>query len=313
MIKNKKILIHGSLAYDRIMDFPGYFKDHILPDKIHNLNVSFATNNLTVNFGGTAGNIAYNLSLIGESSTILASVGNDFSDYEKWLKKNKIDITQIKKNKIQTASAYIFTDKDDNQISGFNSSAMAKGYGKLLIKILSDYLTIISPGYHKDMEFFINYLTKQKNKYIFDPGQQITSLSTKTIINGIIGAQVLIGNDYEIEMIKQKIKWTTQQLIDKVEVLIITKGAKGSEIYQQGIKHIIKAVKSKKIVDPTGAGDGFRAGIIKGILENWDWKKTGQFASVVAVYAVEKYGTQNHRFSPKDLEKRYKENYGEKL
>ncbi|MBU0721924.1 carbohydrate kinase family protein [Patescibacteria group bacterium] len=307
------ILVYGSLAYDRIMDFPGYFKNHILPDKIHNLNVSFNVNGLTTNFGGTAGNIAYNLSLISQPSTILSLAGYDFGDYEKWLKKNKINTTQIKKVKTQTASAYIITDKADNQIAGFNPGAMAQSLGKLTINILSDCFIIISSGYYKEMERLANYFIKQKIKYIFDPGQQITNLPAKAIISGIAGAQVLIGNDYEIEMIKQKIKWTSKKLIDKVKTLIITKGANGSEIYNQGKKIIILSAKAKSVVDPTGAGDGYRAGIIKGMLENWNWLKTGRFASAIAVYAVEKYGTQKHAFGWKELRKRYEDNYGERL
>ncbi len=309
----KNILISGSLAYDRIMDFPGYFKDHILPDKIHALNVSFLINELKENFGGTAGNIAYNLALLGESPYILASGGADFGNYEKWLRKNKIKIREIRKIRERlTASAYIITDKADNQIAGFNPGAMNESRGKFDGKLLKNSIAIISPGNLRDMEDYAK-IYKNKIPYIFDPGQQITVLSKEKLKNGITGAEILIGNDYEIEMIKKKTGWTTDDIIDKVNILIITKGEQGLEIFAKKEKYLIKAAKPKKVLDPTGAGDAYRAGLIKGLKEGWPIEQAAQMGSVVASFAVEKYGGQNHEFTWREMEKRFRKNFGKNL
>lgn len=300
MANKYNILISGSLAYDRIMDFPGYFKDHIMPDKIHMLNVSFLISSLKESYGGTAGNIAYNLNLLEEKSTILTTVGKDFSEYGAWLKKLKVDISQIKIIKgNHTASAYIITDKSDNQINAFNPGAMALPRGQFDSKLLKAKNTwaIVSPGNAQDMLDYSLLYKKSKIKHIFDPGQQIPNLSKKTLSSCITGAEILIGNDYEIELIKKKIGWTMDGLIDKVNMLIITKGEKGSEIYQGKNKIIVPAVKVKKVLDPTGAGDAYRAGLIKGLVENWDIEKAARLASEIAACAVSSFGTQNHTFS----------------
>ncbi|PIR13106.1 carbohydrate kinase family protein [Candidatus Falkowbacteria bacterium CG11_big_fil_rev_8_21_14_0_20_39_10] len=304
-----KILISGSLVYDRIMDFPGYFQDHILPDKIHILNVSFLVNGLKESYGGTAGNIAYNLSLLGERAVVLSTVGHDFSPYEKWLAK-KVDLRQIKKIKKQpTASAYIITDKADNQITGFNPGAMAIRRGIFSKKFLKDSLAIISPGNLGDMEEYAKLYKRTGVRYIFDPGQTITGLSKNVLRMAIDGAFCLIGNDYEISLIENKTGWKGKVLADKVEMLIITKGAKGSEIYNQGKKYKIPPAKPKQVSDPTGAGDAYRAGLIKGLIKNWPLPKAGRLAGLTAVYAVENYGTQKHSFTWKNLKQRYKKNY----
>jgi adenosine kinase len=331
MKSNKTILVSGSLVYDRIMDFPGYFKDHIMPDKIHILNVSFAVNNMRESFGGTAGNIAYNLSLLGVRPAILACVGNDFGQYKKWLVKSKVDISGVKiiKNK-NTASCYITTDMSDNQITAFNPGALNKeSFDKVKIPqtpfikgafknppnplYQGGIIAIIAPGNIKDMENYARFYKKANIKYIFDPGQQITALSPASLKSGIKGAEILIGNDYEINLISKKTGWTTKDLIDKVGMLVVTMGNKGSLIYLNNKRHVIGPAKIKKAVDPTGAGDAYRAGLIKGMVEGYDIRKAGQLASVVASFAVEKAGTQEHKFSIKDLEERHKRSYGKDL
>jgi len=361
MKKKNNILVSGSLVYDRIMDFPGYFKDYIMPEKAHILNVSFAVNGLTESFGGTAGNIAYNLSLLGLRPVILATAGRDFGIYKKWLAKNRIDISRIKiiKNK-NTASCYITTDKADNQITAFNPGALesissvnniSRFYRSAPLRSRMT-LAIISPGNNKDMENYARVYKKNKIFYIYDPGQQITSLKKSSLLAGIAGASALVGNDYEFDLIKKITGWTAKKILDKVSILIITKGEKGAEIYDKNkifkipavklkktAKKIldkvsiliitkgkkgaeiydknkifkIPAVKLKKIVDPTGAGDAFRAGLIAGLANNMGLKEIGRLANTVASYAVEKRGTQAHRFGWKDVRRRYRESYGEKL
>ncbi len=319
--KTSNILVCGSLAYDRIMDFPGRFRDHILPEKIHLLNVAFTVNGLKESFGGTAGNIAYNLSLLGEWPKIIGVAGNDFAKYGQWLKKNKIDITNVKIAKSQaTASAYIMTDQTDNQITAFYPGPFDKLGASLKNKIpLTPFvkggntLAIIAPDYVARMVKYVKIFKRWKVPYIFDPGQQITSLKAGELKSAISGAKVLVGNDYEIQLILNRLKLKLSQLVKLIEILVITKGEKGSEIYHQGKKIKIPPAKPKNILDPTGAGDAYRAGLIKGLVENWPLGKVGRLAGLVAVYTVEKYGTQTHRFSWRELEKRYRENYGEKL
>lgn len=312
--KIKNILVSGSLVYDRIMDFPGYFKDHILPDKIHILNVAFAVNGMKENFGGTAGNIAYNLALLGERPIVLSCAGNDFGEYEHWFKKFTIDLSQVKKIKTgRTASAYIITDKSDNQITGFNPGALIANGKTLNKKFVRHSLAIVAPGNIADMEKYSAFYKKENVPYIFDPGQMITSLSKSTLKNCINGAEILIGNDYEMNIIEKKTGWTRKTLIGKVKMLITTKGEKGSEICNKKTAIQIPPAKIKRNFDPTGAGDAYRAGLIKGIINNWPLEKIGCFAGVVAAYAVENYGTQNHKFNWKELKVKYRKSYNEIL
>lgn len=314
-MKNKNnILVSGTLAYDRIMDFPGRFRDHILPEKIHILNISFSINGIKESFGGTAGNIAYNLSLLEEDPKILTITGDDFSPYEAWLKKNRIDISQVKKIKGEkTASAYIITDQDDNQINGFYNGPEDRDYIKIAKKQKGAKIAIVAPEYKKRMLGLIKIYKELKIPYIFDPGQQITNFSQIDLKSAVNGSKIVIGNDYEIYLILDKLKISQKKLEAMTEALIITKGAKGSEVYNQNKKIIIPPARPKNTNDPTGAGDAYRAGLIKGLMENWDWNKIGRLAGLVSVYTVEKYGTQTHRFSLKDLAMRYKKNFGDKL
>lgn len=309
-----KILVSGSLAYDRIMNFPGYFKDHILPDKIHILNVSFAINKLKEGFGGTAGNIAYNLSLLGEEPIVLGLVGEDFAKYEKWLKNKKVDISKVKKIKGElTASAYIITDQDDNQITGFYGGLGNIQYCQIVKKIKNVGLAIIAPDIKTRMLEYAKIYHTLKISYIFDPGQQITSFTASELKQLVAGARVLIGNDYEVQLILNRLNLEQKQLEKMVEMLVITKGAKGSEIYHQSKKIKIPPAKPKNTSDPTGAGDAYRAGLIKGLVAGWPLEKVGRLAGLVAVYTVEKYGTQTHKFTWSELAKRYKENFKSEL
>lgn len=314
MNNKNNILVCGSIVYDRIMDFPGKFSEHILPDKTHILNVSFALNGVKESFGGTGGNIAYNLALLGERPRLVGAVGSDFGVYAKWLKKNKVDLDNIKTIKTaSTASAYIMTDRADNQITGFYAGPLDKLGASLFNKREVSTLAIISPDLVARMLNYVSVFIRAKLPYIFDPGQQITSLSAAELRRAINGAEMLIGNDYEIQLILNKLKIKLAELEKMAGILVITKGGKGSEIYFKGKKIKISPVKPKKVLDPTGAGDAYRAGFIKGLAMNWPLEKCGKLASVTAVYAVENYGTQAHKFSWKDIKKRYEKNYKEKI
>lgn len=311
----QKILVTGSVAYDRIMDFPGFFKDNILPNKIHILNVSFFIKDLKESFGGTAGNIAYNLSLLGIKPTILGNVGaKDFILYESWLKKNKIDLSQIKiLPREQTASAYIITDQSDNQITGFYPGAMNKPVTSSRLNLIGVKLAIVSPQNPVDMVKLPEIFKKKKIDYIFDPGQQVASLSGPQLKKSITGSKVLVGNDYEINLISKKTGLKVKDLIKKTEILVITLGSKGSTIYQGDNVYKIKPAKPKNTSDPTGAGDAYRAGLIYGLINDWPLEKIGKLAGLVSVYTVELYGTQTHKFTKQSLARRYRQNFKEQL
>ncbi len=297
----KNILISGSIAYDKIMDFPGNFSDHIMPDKIHSLSVCFLVDNLKINFGGTAGNIAYNLKLLKENPVIFSQAGKDFLSYKKWLKKNKISDKEIKIiNSKDTTSAHIITDKKDNQITALHLETMGiprKIIEKLIKKYLPVSVAIVSPGNVDDMTQAVKIYQKLNIPYIADPGQQIPVLKANQLKLIITGSKVLIVNDYEASLIMKMLKYKNISQLEKtVETLVITHGVQGSYIYNRNKVIKIKAHKAKKVVDPTGAGDAYRAGFIKGMINGWDLKQCGELASKVARYPVEHYGTQEHRF-----------------
>ena len=310
MTNNKKILVSGSIVYDRIMDFPGLFADHILPDQTHILNVSFTLERTDESFGGTAGNIAYNLALLKEPAVLLGLVGHDFTRYGQWLKKNKIDFSLVKQSKKEaTASAYIMTDKADNQISGFYPGPMDVEYCSLVKKIKNPSLAIVSPDFKPRMIAYVRLYKEMGLDYIFDPGQQITSFTASELHRVIKGSKILIGNDYEIKLILDKLNLAHDKLEKLVDILVITKGADGSEIHSKDGQINIKPVKVKKVIDPTGAGDAYRAGLIKGLVSGASLEKSAQLASTIAAYAVEQQGTQAHKFTLKEFISRYKQNY----
>jgi adenosine kinase len=309
------IFVSGSLAYDNIMDFPDDFRNHILPDKVHNINLSFLVDKLKVNYGGTAGNIAYNLALLGEKPIVLATAGRDFDKYKEWLSRNGVNVSYVKIIKEEsTAVAYIITDKSDNQIAAFYPGAMKYLGLDLESSLLTkDSLAIVAPGGMGDMMKYLVIYKKNKIPYIFDPSQQIPALTSNQIKEGITGAKVLISNDYELSLISEKTGWTQTDIIGKIEILVTTIGAKGSVIKSKGKTYTIPAAKPKKIKDPTGAGDAYRAGFLKGLIAGLSLDKIGRLASVVAVYAVETYGTQNHKFTWQDIQNRYFKNYSERI
>lgn len=299
------------------MDFSGYFADRIMPDKIHSLSLSFLVNNLHKQFGGTAGNIAFSLQLLGERSHIVAPVGNDFSLYMEFLKSHHIDTTGIinKKNS-QTSSYFVLTDKDDNQIGSYYVGAMkyaTQCHLKTLLSNKNDQFVIISPNDPKAMMQYVHECIETQTSYLFDPAFQIATLSTKDLILGITHAAIVIGNDYEIALMEKQLHVTHQQFITQVHTVITTLGPKGS-IVEQGNKRIsILSAKVSAVVDPTGAGDAYRGGFMAGYLRGFDLKTCGQMGSVAAAYTVEKYGTMTHVYTKKQFAARYQKNYNTKI
>lgn len=301
-----KVIVSGSMAYDRIMDFPEHFADHILPDKIHVLNVCFQVNGVTENFGGTAGNIAYALRLMGESPVISATIGHDNHRYFSWLDKNGISMDGLKVvDEEFTAGAYITTDKADNQITGFNPGAM-KYSSELDFDALDpdETLLIASPGNLDDM---INYPRKCKERgirYIFDPGQALPVLQADGLVEAITGSTVLIVNDYEMDMILNKTGLAKQEILERAEATIVTLGEHGSHLYVNGTEQKIEPFQAAKVVDPTGCGDAYRGGLLSGLVGGRDLAESARLGSACASFAVECYGTQVYRFTREEFEER---------
>jgi adenosine kinase len=307
-----QIFVSGSLAYDRIMDFPERFSDHILPDKIHVLNVCFLVNGMEERFGGTAGNIAYSLTLLGERPLILASAGKDFGEYGEWLKSRGLSLDAIRIIPEEfTASAYITTDKADNQITGFNPGAMKH---PSLFSVdganPTDTIAIVAPGNVEDM---LNYTALYRQKqipYIFDPGQQVPVLSSENLFDMISGSMMLISNDYELEMIKRSTELSLSQILERCGAVITTLGDKGSVIRSKDSEVAIPAVHASQVLDPTGAGDAYRAGLIKGLATGKDLVSSARMGAVSASFSVACQGTQCHIFSEHDFWDRYQGTFG---
>jgi len=307
-----QIFVSGSLAYDRIMDFPGRFADHILPDKIHVLNVCFTVNGLKEKFGGTAGNIAYSLALLGERPLILATAGKDFDRYEAWLLKHEISLQPIRRITEEfTAGAYITTDQADNQITGFNPGAMK--YPSLFRfdgVNPQKALAIVAPGNIEDMITYTATCKEKKIAYIFDPGQSIPALSGDQLEEMLTGSRLLISNDYELEMTMRATGLEKAQLLQRTGAIVTTLGENGSLICSDNEEVNIPAAPVSSVLDPTGAGDAYRAGLIKGLIMGKSLPDAAHMGATCASYAVECYGTQDHSFSEEEFWARYEENFG---
>ncbi|MFH1509226.1 MAG: carbohydrate kinase family protein [bacterium] len=312
----QKVLVTGSVAYDYIMNFPGGFQDHILPDKLHILNVSFVVETHKKEFGGTAGNIAYNLSLLKEDPLIATAVGKDFAEYKKHLEKNGANLKYIKEiSSDDTATAKIITDQKDNQITAFYVGAIKDDNFpvKEILETEKPELAILAPTNKEGMLIRAQELKEAGIPYIFDPGQMTPQFSGEEFEEIIAGSHVTIGNDYEIELIMRATEKTVKELADLTEILVTTLGEEGSRIYNKGEVIDVGAAKPKNTSDPTGAGDAFRAGFIKGLLHKQPLYICGQLGAVTSVYTVEMYGTQTHKFSSEEFCQRYQENFGEDI
>ena len=299
------IIVTGSLAYDRIMDFPGKFSDHILPEKIHVLNVCFQVSGMKEKFGGTAGNIAYALTLMGEKPLICATIGHDYEKYFKWLVKNGISTEGIRIIEEEfTAGAYITTDQGDNQITGFNPGAMKYPSSLDVSKLDRQTIVIVSPGNFEDM---VNYPRLCKGKgidYIFDPGQSLPMWDAKDLMASIDGCRILIVNDYELDLITSKTGLAKKDLLGMADTIITTLGEHGSQISTVSDEIKIPVVKANKVEDPTGAGDSYRGGLISGLVCGKDILQSSRMGSVCASFAVECYGTQDYSFTSEEFNKR---------
>lgn len=308
-----RIVVTGSIAFDYIMVFPGHFKDHILPDKVHVLSVSFLVESMKRQRGGTASNIAFNLALLGERPTVMATVGEDFADYRLWLEEQGVDTSAIKVVPGEfTSSCFINTDLQDNQITAFYPGAMSQAHTLSLraANLREAGLVIISPNDPGAMAAYAAECRELGIPYLYDPSMQAPRMSADELRAGFAGARVLTGNDYEFAMMAEKLGISEPELRQLVPITVVTKGEQGSSIFVEGTEYTIPAARPRTVVDPTGAGDAFRAGFVKGMAHNLPWEVVGRIASLSAVYAVEQAGTQQHHYTLRAFTERYRENFG---
>lgn len=300
------VLICGSLAFDTIMVFHDQFKNHILPDKIHKLSVAFLVPDMRREFGGTAGNIAYNLQLLEGNPTIMATVGQDFAPYQAWLDENKLDSSHIKVIEDSfTAQAFITTDEDDNQITAFHPGAMNESHQNKVSDANDIGLAIIAPDGRDGMFQHAQACFDAKIPFLFDPGQGLPMFNGEELMHFIEMADYLAVNDYESQVIQDKTGLSLEQLAEKVNALIVTLGGEGSHIYADGQRYEIPCVKATEIVDPTGCGDAYRAGLLYGMSKGWDWPTCGRLASTMGAIKVASRGGQNHKPTRAEIEQIY--------
>ncbi len=302
-----KIFVSGSLAYDRIMDFPGRFADHIMPDKLHMINISFAVNGIVERPGGTAGNIAYALKLLDEDPTIVASIGRDYHPYFKWLDAKDLDRSAVHiVDQEATACAHIITDMADNQITAFNPGAMGHPSPFPFDSANpSDSIAIIGPGNLDDMMGYSEQFRARGIKYIFDPGQSLPIWDSKSLAQAIRGSHILISNDYELALIKEMTGLTDESLLRLTGSIITTKGEHGSVIVtDEGETHIPSISRPETLVDPTGAGDAYRGGLIKGLVAGRSLEQACRLGTTCASFAIEVQGTQEYTFTPDQFQER---------
>ncbi len=310
----KTALICGSYAFDSIMVFQDQFKNHILPDKVHMLNVSFLVPTMRKEFGGCGGNIAYNLHLLGANSIPMATVGEDFTPYMQWMERHHMNTTHMKVIKDSyTGQAFITTDMDDNQITAFHPGAMSNSHENKVSDVSVADIGIVSPDGRDGMIEHAKQFTDANIAFIFDPGQGMPMFSGDELITFIEQATYVAVNDYESQMLQDKTGLDLSAIAAKLTALIITKGGEGSEIHTQGEVIKILPAKAASIQDPTGCGDAYRAGLLFGIMNDLSWKATGQLAGLLGAIKIAHPGTQNHTFTLADIEKLYQDNYGEAL
>lgn len=300
------ILICGSLAYDTIMVFQDHFRNHILPDKIHALSVAFYVPEMRREFGGTAGNIAYNLQLLDGNPLIMATVGEDFAPYSAWMKQNDLIDSYIRTiPNSYTAQAFITTDRDDNQITAFHPGAMVESHKNSVKDTQNVKLAIIAPDGRDGMFQHARECYETGIPFMFDPGQGLPMFNGEELLHFIEMADYLAVNDYESQIIQDKTGLSLEQLAAKVKALIVTLGGNGSLIYADGQRFEIPCVEADRIVDPTGCGDAYRAGLLYGIARGWDWPTCGRLASTMGAIKIASRGGQNHKPTREEIENVY--------
>ena len=308
------ILICGSIAYDNIMVFPGRFRDHILPEQIHILNVSFLVPELRREFGGCAGNIAYNLKLLGADPLVMGTVGEDSPLYFERFERYGIRLDCVRQIPgTLTAQAFITTDLDDNQITAFHPGAMTHSHENRITRDLGARLAIVAPDGKEGMQRHASELAGLGIPFMFDPGQGLPMFSGDELLAFVEQASYVAVNDYESRLLEERTGRKLEDLATRLDALILTRGSEGSIIYANGDRIVIPCAKASAVVDPTGCGDAYRAGLLYGIASGLDWEKTGRLASLMGAIKVASRGGQNHSASLDEIRSLFRVNFGSDL
>jgi adenosine kinase len=307
-------LICGSMAYDTIMVFPDHFKNHILPEQIHILNVSFMVPEMRREFGGTAGNIAYNMKLLGEEPAIMATVGHDFTPYRERLDRLGLARTHVRELPDQfTAQAFITTDMADNQITAFHPGAMSFAHLNRVADAPAAKLGIVSPDGRQGMVEHCRDFAAAGIPYVFDPGQGLPMFSGEDLVALMQGAAALTVNDYEARVVEQKTGRSTTQIAQGLGAVIVTRGAEGCSVYTRDGRIDVPAAKAERVTDPTGCGDAFRAGLLYGMSRRWEWRRSARLAAVMGAIKIGYRGGQNHEPSRDQIASTLRETFDETL
>jgi adenosine kinase len=305
------VLICGSFAYDTIMVFEDRFKNHILPDKVHILNVSFLVPGMRREFGGCAGNIAYNLSLLGGQPLPMGTVGTDFGPYAEWMDRCGIPRTHVRLiDDSYTGQAFITTDMDDNQITAFHPGAMGQSHANRVQDAQGVRLGIVSPDGRDGMIDHAAQFADAGIPFVFDPGQGMPMFNGDELLNFIDQAAWVTVNDYEAQLLQERTGLSLDQLSHRVDALIVTLGADGSRIYTGGQTLQIPPARAESLQDPTGCGDAYRAGLLYALDRNMDWETAGRIAGLMGAIKIEHHGTQNHRFDLDAFRDRFNREFG---
>lgn len=306
------IVVTGSIAYDYIMSFPGRFRDHILPEQLDNLSLSFLVDSMKKQRGGTATNIAYNLALLGERPRVMATAGQDFGEYRVWLETHGVDTSAIKQYDDEfTSSFFVSTDLDQKQIANFYTGAMARAR-ELSFKQLNSAkpdLVIISPNDPAAMRAYALECKELGIPYIYDPSQQIVRLSDEDLQAGIQGSRMVIVNDYEFEMLRNRLHVNEHNVLQYTQILIITRGEHGSSIITKEAQIDVPAFTTERVLDPTGVGDAYRAGLIRGMSLGLSWEMCGRIGALAATFALEQVGPQSHTYTPAEFVQRFRSRF----
>ena len=308
------ILVSGSLAYDTIMVFPDQFKKHILADQIHILNVAFMVPDMRREYGGTAGNIAYNLKLLGEEPWIMATVGHDFAPYAQRLERLGLSTRHVRVLDGQfTAQAFITTDIDDNQITAFHPGAMSDSQVNRIADANGVKLGIVSPAGRQGMIEHSRDMAERGIPYIFDPGQGLPMFSGPDLLELMKGARALTVNDYEARVVEEKTGKKVEEIAERIGAVVVTRGGEGSSVYTPGGRIDVPAVPPDALVDPTGCGDAYRAGLLYGLARGWDWERCARLASVMGSIKIARRGGQNHKPTRDEIGRKLSESFGDSL
>lgn len=307
----RNLIVTGSIAYDYLMTFPGAFTELLLPEHLSRLSLSFLVDEMEKRRGGCAPNIAYTLALLGERPRLMGTAGQDFDEYRRWLEAAGIDTSLVTEVPGKfTASFFCSTDKANNQIASFYTGAMADADTLSFRTVGPADLVIISPNDPKAMVQYAEECRALGLRYIFDPGQQCARMDGDELRAGLVGANIVISNDYEFELIREKTGLDVDALLERSEAVIVTRGKDGSSIYTAADRIDVPAVPEHRVADPTGVGDAFRGGLMKGLAMGADWETCGRLGSVAATYALEHVGGQSHAYAIDEFRARYETHFG---